>query len=186
MKAKRFFSRLQLSSFLLASCLLMPFWVQADPRISPDGGLLEQAESRAPLGKIAIGPCQAQCFEGAVEYNPGTLKITKIERYNEAQKVWTDVSGASDLSRNTTAKAALTQVTHDLILPGACPEAGCFCRLPADKPPFSPWSQIAISSDYLVKTGGKTINYRAHGTVEYRSRVIQGQCDLRAKMSGLH
>jgi hypothetical protein len=177
---------LQTFGLLVACIFLMPFWVQADSRISPDGGPLERTENRTSLEKIAIGPCQAQCFEGSVEYNPGTLEITKIERYDEAQKVWTDASTATELSRNATARAALEQVSQNMTLPGVCPEAGCICRLPAEKPPFSPWTRIAISSDYMVKSSGKSINYRAHGTVEYRSRVIQGQCDLGAKTSGLH
>lgn len=179
--AKRFSAILQILGLGTVGLLLIPIWVQADPRISPDGGLIEKMTHSAPM-KIAVGPCQSQCFEGAVEYNASTLKVTQIERYDETQKTWVTVP-TGNVSKNDPAQTALEQVIQSMTLPGTCPEEGCSCKMPAQKPPFSTWSNIAVSSDYVVKSGGKNIDYRAHGTVDYRSRVTQGQCDLNIKTS---
>jgi hypothetical protein len=143
-----------------------------------------EANQFSPM-KIAVGACQSQCFEGAVEYNASTLKIVQVERYDETQKAWVDISATANLPKNEGAKTALTQVIQSMTLPGACPEEGCSCKLPAEKPPFSAWTNISVTSDYVVKSGSKSVDYRAHGTVDYRSRVVQGQCDLNTKTSAL-
>jgi hypothetical protein len=180
--ATRFSAVLQILGLGTVGLLLIPIWVQADPRISPEGGLIEKMAHSAPM-KIAVGPCQSQCFEGSVEYNKGTLKITQVERYDEAKKEWIDISATGNIAKNEAAQAALAQVVQSMTLPGTCPEEGCSCKMPAEKPPFSPWTNIAVTSDFVVKSGGKDIDYRAHGTVDYRSRVTQGQCDLNTKTS---
>ncbi|HEY9745940.1 MAG TPA: hypothetical protein V6C99_06965 [Oculatellaceae cyanobacterium] len=165
MNAQRFSVGLHFVGLLSLALLLLPVWVQANPPAFPE------------RPRLAIGPCEFQCFEGAVEYNPETLTVTRIERFDKTQNAWVDVSATTNPPKNEGAKKALSQVIQNMTLPGFCPDE-CECRIPTEKPPFSPWSVITVSTDYIVKSGGKSVDYRAYGTVEYRSRVVQGQCDL--------
>lgn len=159
---------------VLLSIFVLPVISLAQQRISPDGSITDNFSQSKPM-KIALGSCQAQCFEGAVEYNPATLKVTRIQRYDDSQKAWVDIVTPQNQDVGI---PALNMVIQNITLPGICPEEGCDCKMPAEKPPFSTWSKVTVSSDYVVKVGGKPVDYRAYGTVDYRSRVTQGQCDV--------
>lgn len=171
--------RLMLFLCMFFSIFVLPAWIWKSPAKtlkSPEH--ISAAFRQSKPMKLALGACQSQCFEGEVEYNPSTLKVTRIDRFDASQRAWVSAAGSSGVNPQDTAFAALKQVTQNMALPGTCPEEGCSCRLTSPKPPFSAWQTITVSSDFVVKHSGQTLDYRAHGTVDYRSRVTQGQCDL--------
>ena len=73
---------------------------------------------------------------------------------------------------------ALRNTTQNVNIETPCPEPGCACDLPANKPPFTPWVNVNVSGGFSIPApmGGPALQYRANGTVDMRSRVTPGKC----------
>ena len=44
---------------------------------------------------------------------------------------------------------ALRQATQNVSVETPCPEPGCVCDIPANKPPFTPWVNVNVSGGFF-------------------------------------
>lgn len=132
---------------------------------------------------VPFHPCVAQCifpcFEVTVEFNPQTLVLVSVDLFDAANKVWAAFPvGMLNANGMAAAMNALRNATQNVNVPIPCPEPGCECDLPANKPPFTPWANINVGGGFSIPApmGGPPLQYRANGTVDMRSRVTVGKC----------
>ena len=129
--------------------------------------------------QACVAQCTFPCFEITVQFNQQTLVLVSVDLFDAANQVWAAFPvGMLNANGVNAAMNALRNATQNVNIETPCPEPGCVCDLPANKPPFTPWVNVAVSGGFAIPApmGGPALQYRANGTVDMRSRVTVGKC----------
>ena len=129
--------------------------------------------------QACVALCTFPCFEITVQFNQQTLALVSVDLFDAANKVWAAFPvGMLNANGMNAAMNALRQATQNVNVETPCPEPGCVCDIPANKPPFTPWVNVNVSGGFSIPApmGGPALQYRANGTVDMRSRVTPGRC----------
>lgn len=129
--------------------------------------------------QACVAQCTFPCFEITVEFNQQTLALVSVDLFDAANQVWANFPvGMLNANGMAAAMNALRQATQNVNVETPCPEPGCVCDIPANKPPFTPWVNVNVSGGFSIPApmGGPALQYRANGTVDMRSRVTPGRC----------
>ncbi len=129
--------------------------------------------------QACVAQCAFPCFEIVVQFNQQTLQLVSVDLFDANNNVWVNFPvGMLNANGMAAAMNALRQATQNVNFETPCPEPGCVCDIPANKPPFTPWVNVAVSGGFsiLAPMGGPALQYRANGTVDMRSRVTVGKC----------
>jgi len=129
--------------------------------------------------QACVAQCTFPCFEITVEFNQQTLQLVSVDLFDAANQVWANFPvGMLNANGMAAAMNALRQATQNVNFQTPCPEPGCVCDIPANKPPFTPWVNVNVSGGFSIPApmGGPALQYRANGTVDMRSRVTPGRC----------
>ncbi len=129
--------------------------------------------------QACVAQCTFPCFEIVVQFNPQTLALVSVDLFDANNNVWLNFPiGMLNANGMAAAMNALRQATQNVNFETPCPEPGCVCDIPANKPPFTPWVNVAVSGGFSIPApmGGPALQYRANGTVDMRSRVTVGKC----------
>ncbi len=129
--------------------------------------------------QACVAQCTFPCFEITVEFNQQTLALVSVDLFDAANKVWAAFPvGMLNANGVNAAMNALRNATQNVNIETPCPEPGCVCEIPANKPPLTPWVNVNVSAGFSIPApmGGPPLQYRANGTVDMRSRVTPGKC----------
>lgn len=129
--------------------------------------------------QACVALCTFPCFEITVQFNQQTLVLVSVDLFDAANQVWAGFPvGMLNANGVNAAMNALRNATQNVNVETPCPEPGCACDLPANKPPFTPWVNVNVSGGFAIPApmGGPALQYRANGTVDMRSRVTPGRC----------
>ncbi len=129
--------------------------------------------------QACVAQCTFPCFEITVEFNQQTLALVSVDLFDADNNVWAAFPvGMLNANGVNAAMNALRNVTQNVNIETPCPEPGCVCEIPANKPPFTPWVNVNVSGGFSIPApmGGPALQYRANGTVDMRSRVTPGRC----------
>mgnify|MGYP001565008642 FL=1 len=129
--------------------------------------------------QACVALCTFPCFEITVEFNQQTLALVSVDLFDAANQAWANFPvGMLNANGMAAAMNALRQATQNVNVETPCPEPGCVCDIPANKPPFTPWVNVNVSGGFSIPApmGGPALQYRANGTVDMRSRVTPGKC----------
>lgn len=144
----------------------------------PKKARLKRRTIKVPY-QACVAQCTFPCFEITVEFNQQTLQLTSVDLFDAANQVWANFPvGMLNANGMAAAMNALRQATQNVNFETPCPEPGCVCDIPANKPPFTLWVNVAVSGGFSIPApmGGPALQYRANGTVDMRSRVTPGKC----------
>ena len=129
--------------------------------------------------QACVAQCTFPCFEITVQFNQQTLQLVSVDLFDADNNVWAAFPvGMLNANGVNAAMNALRNATQNVNVETPCPEPGCECDLPANKPPFTPWVNVNVSGGFSIPApmGGPALQYRANGTVDMRSRVTPGRC----------
>ena len=129
--------------------------------------------------QACVAQCTFPCFEITVQFNQQTLALVSVDLFDADNNVWAAFPvGMLNANGVNAAMNALRNATQNVNIETPCPEPGCVCEIPANKPPLSPWVNINVSGGFSIPApmGGPALQYRANGTVDMRSRVTPGKC----------
>lgn len=129
--------------------------------------------------QACVALCTLPCFEITIQFDQQTLALVSVDLFDTTNQVWAAFQvGMLNPNGIAAAMNALRQATQNVNVETPCPEPGCVCDIPLNKPPFTPWVKVAVSGGFSIPApmGGPALQYRANGTVNMRSRVTPGKC----------
>ena len=120
------------------------------------------------------------CYLFDVEYKPETLKLTSLELYEtDDGGTWLKYEPPFDADGENAGLNALKKKAVGGQFQTPC-AVGCDCKLNANWGEWSQWSIVEISAGFFIHVlneSGKSVRYRANGTVQGRSRSKTGLCE---------